>query len=668
MISPFLLAFCIPALAPQATAAGTNGNLVANGGFENGEGTAIPGWEALSWGPGGTLDVSVSQAGKRSVRVSSHGGVQTRPLPYRGGRLRVSGWMRTMDLVRGPSRPWHKAALQLISLDAEGEPVGHFDIALVEGTTPWTRHERTVLLSREVAAVAVRCHIWGADAKGVVWFDTIAVEQVDDPKAIVRRPFDAQKATVTVDFSRDLGPFRHLWIGSDVSYMDRVVSATQVNAMRHARRFGFRYIRMHDCIHNPGIYSEDNDGNAVYRWETFDRRINTVAGNGMLPVIVLETVPPEIAKRDSGKNWTNPFPPAGDSGYRKWQGLVHALVKHCRDAWGEGIHDWYFEVWNEPDAGGYFKGTQAEYLRLYDHAVAGATAADPDIRIGGPGGAGTGWLKAFLEHCHGGINAATGGFGARVDFLSWHIYTVGVGIPVFDNLPLSCSEVRRLLARTPEFRHLPTFITEWGCASSPHPAHDRPYDAAFRTMAVRVFLDHDVTLTLPFALGAGPPHAHEGFQGGLAMFTRTTIPKPSFRAFELLHRMQGPRVPCESSNEPVGGLACVSNDRRRAWVTLYNLAERHDREAYTTAVTLKLQGLDDGTWQARSTLIAPEVCDPYLTWKDMGSPETLSEEQRTTLLEASELPQAEPVHVQGDALHLDMPGFAVMQIELERRP
>ena len=45
------------------------------------------------------------------------------------------------------------------------------------------------------------------------------------------------------------------------------------------------------------------------------------------------------------------------------------------------------------DAEGYFRGTLAEYLRLYDHAVAGAVAADPTLRIGGPGGAGERWLE-----------------------------------------------------------------------------------------------------------------------------------------------------------------------------------------------------------------------------------------------------------------------------------
>ena len=72
--------------------------------------------------------------------------------------------------------------------------------------------------------------------------------------------------------------------------------------------------------------------------------------------------------------------------------------------------------------------------------------------------------------------------------------------------------------------------------------------------------------------------------------------------------------------------------------------------------------------RAPANLVAPGVCDPFALWREMGSPEALSEEQRLALLRASELPEARPVHVEGSAVSLTMPGFAVMQIELERRP
>lgn len=654
------------ALCPAPAAMASDGNLLLNSGFEQGTSHHSPGWESLPWGGGGVLDPQVSHAGARSLRVSAPGGWHSILIPYTGGRIRVVGWIKTENVITGPSAPWHKAALQIVSYDAQQNAIGHSDVALIDGTHDWTRCESTTILSRAVAYVAVHCHIWGDDARGTAWFDDVSLELLDKPGSLPRRPINLQRATVTVDFSRDLGDFRHLWIGSDVSYMDRVATPTQINAMRHARQFGFRYIRMHDCVHDPHIYSEDAHGNPVYTWETFDGKISAVVDNGMWPVVVLETMPPEIATHDDGLGWHNPYPPKGPEGYRKWQRLVFEIVRHCKQKWGNDIYNWYFEVWNEPDAEGYLKGTLEEYLRIYDHAVAGATAADPRIRIGGPGGASTGWLHPFLEHCQSGRNDATGKTGCRVDFLSWHIYTVGVGLPAFDNIGVSLNAARDALNAFPRYKRLPTLITEWGCASSNNGVHDRPYDAAFRTMAVREFMDAGITLALPFCLGEGPPHAHDGFMGGLALFTKTTIPKPSLRAFELLHRMVGARVACDSSNDPVGGLTCVSRDRRRAWVLLYNLIENYEHEPYETTVAVNLAHLPAGEWQCTAVAIAPGICDPYLAWQAMGSPEQLTAQQQATLLKASELPAAEPVRIAAEAMRVRMAGFSTMLLTLRR--
>jgi xylan 1,4-beta-xylosidase len=655
-------------LVVATMAPGQPAPLVPNGGFEAGTLEALPGWEKLPWAKGVELDPEVRHTGARSVRVFAHGGVASTPVVYRGGRLRVTGWVRTDSVVTGASAPWHKAALQLISYDAEGQGVGHVDVALIDGTTGWTRYETTVLLSRAVAAVEVHCHLWGEDAQGTVWFDDVSLELLDDPSVVDRKPLDLAQATVTVDCGRALGPFRPLWIGSDVGWSDRVLSDTQINAMRIAREHGFRYVRLHDMVHNPGVYSEDAEGRPVYFWGGFDARIAAVVDNGMLPVVVLEGMPPPLAKGDEGLSWRNAYPPRDATAQLKWQELIRQIVLHCREKWGEAIHEWYFEVWNEPDASGYFAGTLEEYLRLYDHTVEGATRADPEVRIGGPGGAGTGWVRPLLEHCQAGRNDATGEMGCRIDFISWHLYTVGVGVPAFDQLRLSLGEVRSVLGDLPEYRDLPTLITEWGCSSSPHPMHDRPYDAAFRTLAVREFLDAGVTLALPFCLGQGPPHAHDGYQGDLSLFTKTTIPKPNFRAFELLGRMVGTRVACDSSNDPVGGLACLSEDGARAWVMLYNLIEQPDHAPYRTRVSLDLRGLPDGQWRCRSTAIAPGRCDPYLVWEAMGGPETLTEEQRTRLLQASELPDAQDVVLEAGRAEVAMDGASVLLLELLRQP
>jgi len=101
-------------------------------------------------------------------------------------------------------------------------------------------------------------------------------------------------------------------------------------------------------------------------------------------------------------------------------------------------------------------------------------------------------------------------------------------------------------------------------------------------------------------------------------------------------------------------------------VTLYNLIERHIHKSYQTSVTVKLQDLPKGTWQCTETVIAPGVCDPRLVWEGMGSPEELTAEQRAALLKASELPAPRAVNLDAGGLQVDMAGFSIVQLEMQR--
>ena len=98
-------------------AANESVNLLPNGGFEKGTLQALPGWERMPSGHGRQLDESERHAGERSLRVSAPGGMKTTLLPYTGGRVRIEGWMKTENIVRG-SRPYYKATFQLISSHA----------------------------------------------------------------------------------------------------------------------------------------------------------------------------------------------------------------------------------------------------------------------------------------------------------------------------------------------------------------------------------------------------------------------------------------------------------------------------------------------------------------------------------------------------------------------
>src|SRR3990172_8133463 len=97
-------------------------NLLTNGGFEK----SLLVWESRGGG-GGTVDESTVRSGKRSLRVAASGGMRTSLIPYKGGRLQVTGWMKTERIVSGKV-DYHRAALQLISYDREKRVVGHSDI------------------------------------------------------------------------------------------------------------------------------------------------------------------------------------------------------------------------------------------------------------------------------------------------------------------------------------------------------------------------------------------------------------------------------------------------------------------------------------------------------------------------------------------------------------
>ncbi len=53
-------------------------DLVVNGDFETGTMADLPGWQGIPWGQDAQLDESVKHSGRRSIRVSAHGGMRTK--------------------------------------------------------------------------------------------------------------------------------------------------------------------------------------------------------------------------------------------------------------------------------------------------------------------------------------------------------------------------------------------------------------------------------------------------------------------------------------------------------------------------------------------------------------------------------------------------------------
>ncbi|MGD8451466.1 MAG: S41 family peptidase [Phycisphaerae bacterium] len=185
------------------------GQGVRNGGFETGEGEALPGWnepEALLGVPVSpaysvVADADVKHSGQRSARLSRQGvpadlreyGRLRQILPavdFRGKCIRLTGWLR----LDGVDDGYAGLFLRIDGADTERPLI--YDNMLSYGlqhTTPWTKCEITL----EVPAEAERL-LFGASLSGggTVWVDDLALAVVEcaavhgEPRALSDRGLD----------------------------------------------------------------------------------------------------------------------------------------------------------------------------------------------------------------------------------------------------------------------------------------------------------------------------------------------------------------------------------------------------------------------------------------------------------------------------------------------
>ena len=99
----------------------------------------------------------------------------------------------------------------------------------------------------------------------------------------------------------------------------------------------------------------------------------------------------------------------------QWAGFVTEGVRHHLNRFGvEEVRSWYFEVWNEPNLGGFWSGTKEEFFKLWSVTYRAIKAADRMLRVGGPSTARGEWVPEFLDW--------TKQDGTSPDYLITHVY------------------------------------------------------------------------------------------------------------------------------------------------------------------------------------------------------------------------------------------------------
>ena len=415
---------------------------------------------------------------------------------------------------------------------------------------------------------------------------------------------------------------------------------------------GFKYIRMHGIFcDDMGVYQEDRQGRPEYNWQYVDKLYDFLVGIGMKPFVELGFMPGAMASGSQTIFWWrgNTTLPRD---FSRWGALVEAFTRHLTERYGEEeVAGWYFEVWNEPNLEGFFKGTQQDYFHLYEVTAKAVKSVCPQYRVGGPATAGCGWIGDFIQFC------ATNP--APVDFISTHTYGVDAGFldengnhgtmlsTRSDSIYGEMQETRRVIQNSLK-PGLPLHFTEWSSSYTPSdPFHDSYQSAAYildkiknadgcvQSMSYWTFTD--------IFEEAGPRFTP--FHGGFGLLNEEGIQKPSYFAYHFLHSLGDVQLTCEdrqtlACRDARGGMQILVWDEpppdpspRENNQTYYSRIHPSQWEEYAQ---LQLVGVPAGTYLMKVYRVGYRSNDAYTAYLDMGAPPQFTRSQETRLKAASD--------------------------------
>jgi xylan 1,4-beta-xylosidase len=392
------------------------------------------------------------------------------------------------------------------------------------------------------------------------------------------------------DLSQTGTPFSHCWehtIGSCHAPL-ALRSDWQAQLEQCHRELGFQYVRFH------GILSDDLGTLVRTRESLLDSFFNTdqifdfLLSIDMKPFVELSFMPDALAsgRKTVFKYRGNVTPPRD---YRQWGAFIKRLVSHWVDRYGAAeVGRWFFEVWNEPNLKAFWTGSRADYFKLYRYTVDAIKSVDGSLRVGGPATARDAWIEEFLDFCERAD--------VPVDFVSTHHYPTDALWSETIDTELQLAGARRSILRewAQDTRRRaggrPLYYTEWNTSSNPRDhLHDEPYAAAFVTktlMEVSDVVDGYSFWTFSDIFEEGYfPSAP--FHGGFGLLTLHGVPKPVYRAFELLHNLGRDRLLVDGLHHTVDAFVVRSTVVPSVTVLLTNHAlPRHSIEAEHARVTL----------------------------------------------------------------------------------
>lgn len=455
--------------------------------------------------------------------------------------------------------------------------------------------------------------------------------------------------TISATFKADLSstpiPLRHPWrwcVGS--GHATLALRADWQKQLSQARKdLGFEHVRFHGILDDDMGTLVCEDDEPLYSFFNTDRIFDFLLSIGMKPVVELSFMPRMLSSgSDIVFHYQGNITAPKD--YAQWAELIRRLASHWVERYGiEEVSQWPFECWNEPNLNAFWLEGQDAYFKLFKTTARALQSVDSRLKLGGPVTADNAWLADFDASCtKSGVDAA---------FISTHFYpTDPFGKSDTDTIsqlrdaPRGVMRDRALDARKVAGKR-PLYYTEWSISSNPRdPFHDSSFAAAFATRIV-MSVDDVVdgysywTFTDIFEENYFPSMP---FHGGFGMMNLYGIPKPIYRAFQMVAELGNARVDVAGEHDTVSICAAHAAGTDATTIVLVNLA-MPEHPIGSESVRLRLTHRPDVVARAaKLARIDDGHVNPERAWREMGKPEYLNPKQVEVLTEASN-PVDEPI-------------------------
>lgn len=397
--------------------------------------------------------------------------------------------------------------------------------------------------------------------------------------AIMPTAAQTRQATLTLDFSKDLGPAQmdHISLGQgglspDPMWDNRIAEIRALHP-HLIRLFVQEYFHVMPAI-------------GKYQFETLDRSVDEIVQAGAIPLMTI-AIRPKVLYPKIDQDIVDP------TNYGEWETLISAMVQHYKQRGLSGI---YWEVGNEGDigesGGSPYRFTPEDYVRYYRHTVAAILKADPTAHVGGPA------IARYTSPLMPALLDAADQEKIPLSFISWHIYNSDPKA-----VQKTIVYMHDLLAKHP-LLHPETILDEWNMALTVPPTDPRIQPAFVAETAWRMKesgLDYSCYYHIRDYHVDRAQFASYTSSGGASfmaswwnrmpqysgLFDFQNVMRPAYFSFELLARLTGDRLEASSNDDSVHAFLTFDKDYDYYSLMFWNFS------AMPVDVTLNLQSLPE---------------------------------------------------------------------------